>query len=201
VGRLVSPVNGELYGWSTANVTANAWTALNQSTFTQPMHAKHVTVTGITAAEMTGLLNRWGAPAWNRIKSSNFPDRYVRHANSIGRIDPYPFDPYADQQWRIVPGLADAAGISFQSVNAPTRYLRHSGYAIRLDPNDGTAGFRADATFTRVAGLADSGRSSFRSYNFPDRYLRHSGYVLRIDPISASSPAVDRQDATFQIVY
>ena len=134
-----------------------------------------------------------------RLKSYNFPDRFVRHADNIGRIDAYPFDPHQDQLWRMVPGLADSAGVSFESVNYPGRFLRHSDYAIRLDPNDNTAGFRSDATFTRVAGLADGNWSSFRSSNFPDRYLRHANYVLRIDPISASSPAVDRQDATFRI--
>lgn len=50
-------------------------------------------------------------------------------------------------------------------------------------------------------GLADSSWSSFRSYNFPDRVLRHSGYVLRIDPVTASSPIIDRQEATFLITY
>ena len=83
-------------------------------------------------------------------------------------------------------GLADSAGVSFQSVNSPDRYLRHFDYAIRLDVNDNTAAFRGDATFHRVAGLADSTWSSFRSYNFPDRYLRHANYVLRIDPLSTA---------------
>ena len=100
-----------------------------------------------------------------------------------------------------MPGLADSAGVSFESVNFPGRYLRHFNYAIGLDANDGTATFRADATFYRTAGLGDSALVSFRSYNFPDRYLRHSNYVLRIDPISASSATADRQDATFQVVY
>jgi hypothetical protein len=108
-------------------------------------------------------------------------------------------EPPADQQWRLRPGLADPAGVSFESVNLPGRFLRHSGYAMRLDANDNTTQFAADATFSRVAGLADAAWSSFRSYNFPDRYLRHAGYVLRIDPITASSSATDRQDATFKV--
>ncbi|MFI6738895.1 AbfB domain-containing protein [Nonomuraea sp. NPDC050451] len=138
-------------------------------------------------------------PNWVRLKSSNFPDRYVRHADYLGRLDAYPFDPYQDQLWRMVPGLADSAGVSFQSVNFPDRYLRHYDYAVRLDANDNTAAFRADATFYRVAGLADSAWSSFRSYNFPDRYLRHADFALRIDPLSSSSSATDRQDATFRV--
>ena len=42
----------------------------------------------------------------------------------------------------MVPGLADAAGVSFRSVNFPDRYLRQSNLtAMRIDPNDGTAAF------------------------------------------------------------
>ncbi len=123
--------------------------------------------------------------------------RYVRHANHLGRLDAYPFDPHADQLWRMVPGLASSSGVSFESVNYPGRFLRHADYEIRLDANDGTATFCADATFTRVAGLADAAWSSFRSHNVPDRYLRHLNYTLRIDPIST---ATERSDATFRVV-
>ena len=110
-------------------------------------------------------------------------------------------DPTADQQWRIVPGLADPAGVSFQSVNFPTRYLRHYNFALRLDVNDNTATFRGDATFYRTAGLADGAWASYRSYNFPDRYIRHASNLLRIDPLNASSPATARHDATFLVTY
>jgi non-reducing end alpha-L-arabinofuranosidase len=198
-GDSFSPVNNDYYAWSSTNIAANSWTVLNQRTYTPPLSAKHGSILGISSTEYTGLVNRWGTPAWVRLKSSNFPDYFVRHANNIGRIDPYPFDPYQDQMWRMVAGLADPAGVSFQSVNFPTRYLRHSNFAIRLDANDNSAVFRADATFYRVAGLADATWSSFRSFNVPDRYLRHFSFLLRIDPISAASSATDRQDATFRV--
>lgn len=120
------------------------------------------------------------------------------HANSVGRIDVYPFDPYTESQWKLVPGLADSAGVSFQSVNFPTRCLRQYNYDLRLEENDGTAIFAADATFHRTAGLADSAWSSFRSHNFPTRCIRHTGYVLRIDPISTTT---DKADATFHVGY
>ena len=200
-GDSFSPVNAVFYAWQSTDINANAWSALSQRTFTAPINAKHASITPITSAEYTALVNRWGAPQWNRLKSYNFPDRYVRHANFVARIDPYPMDPTADQQWRIVPGLADSAGVSFESVSHPGRYLRHFNYELRLDQNDNTAIFRADATFYRTADLADSAWASFRSYNFPDRYIRHYGYVLRIDPVSASSSTVAKQDATFQITY
>lgn len=122
----------------------------------------------------------------------------MRHAAYTARIDTYPFDPYTDSQWRLVPGLADAAGVSFQSVNYPTRYLRHYDYQLRLDADDGTTAFAQDATFHRVAGLADASWASFRSHNHPTRYIRHAAYVLRIDPIAS---ATDRADATFSVGY
>jgi hypothetical protein len=190
--------NGVFYAWQSGDLSAGTWTAVDQRRYTQPVNSKHCGITPITSAQYTNLLAKWGAPAWNRIKSYNYPARYVRHSNYVGRIDQYPFDPYTDSQWKLVPGLADSAGVSFQSVNYPTRYLRHYNYALQLDVNDGTSTFAGDATFYRTAGLADSSWSSFRSYNYPTRYIRHSDYVLRIDPISTTT---EKQDATFHVGY
>ncbi len=200
-GDSFSPVNGEFYVWRSGNVNTDSWSALTKAQYTQPLNAKHATIAPITATERTNLLSRWGAPTWNRIKSYNYPDHLIRHSSNAGRIDPYPFDPYADAQWRLRPGLADSAGVSFESVNFPGRYLRHSNYVIGLAANDGSALFAGDATFHRTAGLADANWTSWRSHNFPTRYLRHAGFVLRIDVLSSSSPASDRADATFQIGY
>ena len=190
--------NGVFYAWQTSDLASGTWTALDQKTYTQPVNSKHCGIATITTAEYNNLLTKWGSPAWNRLKSYNYPSRYVRHADYKARIDEYPFDLYTDSEWKLVPGLADSAGVSFQSVNYPTRYLRHYSYALQLDVNDGTSTFAGDATFYRTAGLADSSWASFRSYNNPTRYIRHSNYVLRIDPIST---AAERQDATFRVGY
>ncbi|MGW0504579.1 glycoside hydrolase family 43 protein [Micromonospora sp. NPDC003241] len=198
-GDSFSPVNNDFYLWGTSNIGANSWSVLNQRDYTPPLNSKHGSIVGITEAEYNGVVSRWGLPNWVRLKSWNLPDYFVRHSNRAIRIDPYPFDPHRDQMWRMVPGLADSAGVSFESINVPGSFLRHSGYVARLDPNDNSATFRADATFYRTAGLADGAWSSFRSYNFPTYYLRHAGYVLRIDPLSSSSSAADRQDATFRV--
>ena len=47
------------------------------------------------------------------------------------------------------PGLADSAGVSFQSVNLPDSYLRHANYLLRIDPlsASSSAADRQDATF------------------------------------------------------
>ncbi|GAB7189529.1 hypothetical protein NUM3379_02350 [Kineococcus sp. NUM-3379] len=194
-----APRNGYATVWRSTDLATGVWSPLGNAQFTQPLHSKHQTITEISQAEHDALLARWGAPAWNRLKSYNFPDHFVRHANYAARIDQYPFDPHRDSMWRLVPGLADSAGVSFESVNVPGHFLRHAGFVVGLAANDGTAGFRADATFHRTAGLANSGWTSFRSHNVPTRYLRHSGFALRIDELSASSPAGERADATFRI--
>ncbi|MGW5253183.1 glycoside hydrolase family 43 protein [Streptomyces sp. NPDC004012] len=190
--------NGVFYVWQSGDLSTGTWTALDQKTYTQPVNSKHCGIRAITSAEYSELLAHWGTPSSNRLKSYNHPARYLRHADFVGRIDEYPIDPYLDSEWKLVPGLADSAGVFFQSVNYPTRRLRHYDYELRLDADDGTSTFAGDATFYRTPGLADSGWASFRSYNFPTRYIRHSDYVLRIDPIST---ATDRQDATFRVGY
>jgi hypothetical protein len=190
--------NGVFYAWQSSSLASGTWTALDQKTYTQPVNSKHCGIATITTAEYNNLLTKWGAPAWNRLKSYNYPARYVRHSDYVGRIDEYPVEPYKDSLWTLVPGLADSSGVSFRSVNYPTRYLRHYNYALQLDVNDGTSTFAGDATFYRTAGLADASWASFRSYNNPTRYIRHSNYVLRIDPVST---ATEQQDATFRVGY
>ncbi|NJP99675.1 glycoside hydrolase family 43 protein [Streptomyces zingiberis] len=200
-GDSFSPNNAELEVWTSNDISRDAWSRVGKFSYTQPLNAKHATICPITTAEHDNLVARWGTPSWRRVRSYNEPDRFIRHQNSAARIDAYPFDPYPESQWRLVAGLADPAGVSFEAVSAPGSFLRHSGYALRLDRNDGSAGFAGDATFHRAAGLADASWTSFRSHNYPSRYLRHANYVLRIDEIGAGSPAGDRADATFQITY
>ncbi|MFF5437953.1 glycoside hydrolase family 43 protein [Streptomyces achromogenes] len=190
--------NGVLYAWQTTDLAAGTWTPVDQRLYTHPVNAKHCTIAPITSTEYGNLVARWGTPAWNRLKSYNQPARYVRHADYTARIDTYPFDPYTDSQWKLVPGLADTAGVSFQSVSHPTRYLRHYDYRLRLDVNDGSTAFAQDATFHRVPGLADPSWTSFRSHNNPTRYIRHYDYALRIDPVTTTT---DRADATFSVGY
>ncbi|GIJ32712.1 glycoside hydrolase family 43 protein [Verrucosispora sp. WMMD703] len=157
---------------------------------------RHGSILNLTAAEESAVLGRWGAttPA-NRIQAYTHQDRYVRHANYDVRIDAN-VSPAQDAQFRVVPGLADAAGVSFESVNYPGHYLRHYGFDFVLAANDGSSVFAADATFRQVAGLGNTSWSSFRSYNYPDRYVRHYNYQLRLDPIN---DAQARADATFRL--
>ncbi|MCF4120982.1 AbfB domain-containing protein [Antribacter sp. KLBMP9083] len=144
------------------------------------------------------LLHAPAATGINRLQSYNFPDRYIRHANNVGRIDPN-VSPAADAQFRLRRGLVPGSSgrVSFESVNFPGYYLRHYAYEIRLERHDGSATFAADATFQQVASPLSSAHVMFRSHNYPDRYLRHLNYVLRVDPLSSDQV---RADASFRVV-
>lgn len=200
-GDSYAPRNPVFYAWETTNIAGNAWTPLSMRKYNAPMNAKHSTITKVTAAELNNLIAYWGNPTWNRLKSYNYPDRFVRHASFAGRIDQAPIDPLDDSRWRLVPGLADANAVSFESVGFPGYYLRHVNFKLVVNKNDSTAAFKNDATFYKANGLADAGWTSFRSFNFPDRYIRHVAFSLQLDPITTSSPTTDKQDATFKILY
>ncbi len=140
-------------------------------------------------------------PTGNRsLRSVNFPDRYVRHRDSLGYLDPVSAtSAAADRQaatFTIGAGLANANCYTFQSVNPAGRYLRHYNNRLVLATSDGTATFRNDATFCGRAGLSGSG-ISFESYNYPGFYLRHYNYEVRIDRNDGS--AALRADASFTV--
>ncbi|NED15445.1 glycoside hydrolase family 43 protein [Streptomyces sp. SID9124] len=156
---------------------------------------RHGSILTLTAAEESRVQARWAATPAQRLRSANYPDRYVRHQNFGVRIDAN-VSPAQDAQFRLRPGLAGSGTVSFESVNYPGYYLRHTGQEVRLALNDGTAAFAQSATYRRVAGLADTAQSSFQSYDAPDRYLRHYAFQLRLDPIA---DATGRGDATFRV--
>jgi GH43 family beta-xylosidase len=133
-------------------------------------------------------------PTPYRFASHNFPDRYVRHANFRARIDVAPT--LADSQFRIVTGLAGSGTISLESANFPGYFLRSRNFELWLERNDGSSGFRNDASFYRRAGLANAAGVSFESFTNPGRYLRHYAYLMYVQPIATD---LDRADATFAL--
>jgi hypothetical protein len=128
-----------------------------------------------------------------RLKSHNFPDRFVRHWEYRARVEAN-VNPLADSQFRVVPGLNGSGTVSLESTNFPGYFLRHRNYEFWVDRNDGSAGFRADASFFRRAGLASSSGVSFEAQNFPGQYLRHNGTNVNL---TTASDTVARADATF----
>jgi hypothetical protein len=130
----------------------------------------------LSVAVMLGVLPLAGAvPAGgqsedgNSFRSWNFPDHYIRHRNSLGRIDKIVASDKLgrnDGTFRIVPGLAGQCR-SFESVNYPGHFLRHQNYRLKLAPRSDDELFRKDATFCFRTGLASSQARSFESFNIP----------------------------------
>jgi GH43 family beta-xylosidase len=130
-----------------------------------------------------------------RLASYNYPDRYIRHWEYRGKLEPN-VTTLADSQFRIVPGLAGSGTVSLESANFPGYYLRHKNYELWVERNTGTATFTNDAAFYQRAGLASSSAVSLESLNFPGRYVRHSQGLLYLQPVATST---DRADATFTL--
>ncbi|MET9932553.1 MULTISPECIES: AbfB domain-containing protein [unclassified Streptomyces] len=109
-----------------------------------------------------------------RVTTPGYTNRYLRHqdgaaftevvdANSAGLLK-------NDATWKIVPGLSNSACYSFESRNYPGQYLRHRDFRVYKEAGDGSALFRADATWCAVRG---SGGVRLSASNFPGQYLRH----------------------------
>ena len=137
-------------------------------------------------------------PASVRFGASNISGAYIRHFNGRARIDTN-VNPAADDQWRMVPGLADPLAVSFESINFPGQFLRHRNGEVWRDANDGSALYKADATWKPRIGWSDPSNISFESYNFPGNFMRHRNSLLYSEPVRNSSPALDKADATFVI--
>ncbi|MDM5276216.1 glycoside hydrolase family 43 protein [Paenibacillus silvae] len=129
-----------------------------------------------------------------KLESFNVPGSFIRHYNYQARIDSS-ISPAEDAQFRIVPGLANTSGISFEAINYPGYFLRNNNGSILLVKNDGSAAFKNDATFKRVNGLANASWSSYASFTNPNLYLRHYDNILRLQPVVTT---LDKQDATFR---
>jgi hypothetical protein len=129
-------------------------------------------------------------------RSTNFPDRFVRHQNFLGELTPIVSElDKNDATFNVVPGLADNRSVSFESVNFPNHFLRHQDFRIKLQERPAQVDqlFNADTTFRVRAGLSDATACSFVSFNFPDRFIRHRDFHLFLEP--ADLPP----DATFKV--
>ncbi|MBJ7298552.1 MAG: AbfB domain-containing protein [Dolichospermum sp.] len=133
-------------------------------------------------------------------QSYNFSDRYIRHRNFLGYLEPISDElGRKDATYKLVPGLANSKCSSFESVNFPGHFLRHENFRLKLGRRINQALFMEDATFctkTRLFGDNTSSRS-FESLNFPGHYIRHKNFELWIDPSDGSD--LFRKDATFSI--
>jgi hypothetical protein len=121
------------------------------------------------------------------------PNEFIRHAYGRVRVDAN-VTPFADMQWKVVPGLADPSAVSLESVNFPGQYLRHRDGEVWKEALGDGADARADATWYRRPGLSDPSLTSFESYNSPGEYLVQRDSLLFTEPVAES----DHGAATFR---
>src|SRR5687768_16515305 len=73
------------------------------------------------------------------LESVNYPGSYVRHQDSLGRLDPVtassPTQSKLDATFTVVNGLASPSCYSFQTRDG--RFLRHRDWRLRIDTNTG----------------------------------------------------------------
>ncbi len=130
-----------------------------------------------------------------RLRSHNFPDRYLRHWEYRVKLEPNVSN-LADSQFRIVPGLAKADALSLESANFPGYYLRHRGDELWVDRSDGSdavqgrrhlrAPVRPRGRIQAVAGVAELSRPVRSAPGRP-------GLPRRV------TDDTGRQDATFEL--
>jgi hypothetical protein len=111
-----------------------------------------------------------------RATTAGSTTRYIRHQNNNAVTSVIAANSAAldknDGTWIVRRGLASNACVSFESRDFPGDFLRHFNFQLVRQPMDGTAIFRADATFCPQAGRSGTG-TSFASFNFPTRFIRH----------------------------
>jgi hypothetical protein len=115
-----------------------------------------------------------------RATTSGYTDRYVAHTGSTvnTQVVSSSSTTALKQQasWTVRAGLSNSACFSFESKDTAGSYIRHNNFVLLLNANDGTKGFKEDATFCSIAGLNGQG-NSIRAWGYPTRYIRHYSNV------------------------
>ncbi len=140
------------------------------------------------------------------LASINFRTRAIRHRDFLAELTEVTNDQDAsDGRFSIRHGLADDAGVSFESVNFPNFFLRHQDFRLKLQQNSGDDLFKHDATFFWRPGLSSIGnhsaadQCSFESVNLPGLFIRHRDFHLFVEK-SSVNPGSFNEDATFGIL-
>ncbi|MCJ2013900.1 AbfB domain-containing protein [Methylobacterium sp. J-076] len=155
--------------------------------------------TGTGTGTTGGAVTAAGTPV--SLQASNFPTYYLMNAGGTVKLA-VPGSTADRQQatFRVVTGLT-GQGVSFASSTTAGQYLRHQNFQGYVQGNDGSDGFKQDATFTQVNSLAGScsctsGQCvSYQSVNYPGMYLRHRNFSLGLAQPDGSD--LFKQDASF----
>jgi hypothetical protein len=139
-----------------------------------------------------------------RVVTPGWTNRYLRHRDGLGFTEVVDGGSNAllkaDATWKVVPGLSNSACYSFESRNFPGGFLRHRDYRTRMEGNDGSAVFKADATFCASQG---NGGVRLAAANFPEQYLRHINSEVYLATPGGSrawdNPATFTEDTTWSV--
>ncbi|MFI9006045.1 AbfB domain-containing protein [Actinosynnema sp. NPDC053489] len=140
-----------------------------------------------------------------QVTTWGYTDRYLRHADSLAHTEVVTAGSAAllkaDATYTVRRGLADSSCYSFESVNFPGRFLRHANGRVGIAPDDGSALFRADATFCARPGVGGTG-VTLESINVPGWYLRHyesQVYIASGGDTGANRPQTLTADSSWNL--
>ena len=142
----------------------------------------------LSGSATAGLIN-----SESSFQTFNFPDRFIRHANWLGFVEPAQGNS-GSITYRVVPGLGGRC-VSLESADHPGHFLRHQDWRIKLSPLDSDGNMRADATFCMVPGMASTAGVSFEAISAGGHFIRHRNFELWLDRPDGSDQY--RNDATF----
>lgn len=117
----------------------------------------------------SGLLGSWALDGTGK---------KIRHDGAAVRLDKR-VKPHQDGNWLRIPGLA-GVGASLQSENLPGHFLREKDGALVLEADDGSAGFKAAATFHQRPGFTNEWAKSFESHSRPGLFIRQKDGALQV---------------------
>ena len=138
------------------------------------------------------------SPGPASLESANIGGFFASSADALGILEEVksqsPQTVRASATFDVVRGLADPDCYSFRLGNG--QYLRHSSWRVRSDPNDGSALFKADATFCRRGGFVKDS-VALESFNYPGWFLRHRNMQLWVDQNDGTEQF--RADRSFRV--
>jgi hypothetical protein len=183
----LTPVADHTAGGDSAHgvLTPESWAPTSTATARSSASARNGSANSVTAGTLSA-----GSAVSLRVTTPCCTASYIRHQGNMVVTSVVTSSSSNssknDASWVVRRGLANSSCISFESKYYPGNYLRHSSFHIYRQPVDGTALFRADATFCPTAGKNGTG-TSFASYNYPTRFLRHYNNMLYIASNGGSS--------------
>ena len=99
--------------------------------------------------------------------------------------------------WKMVPGLGDSGGVSFESVSRPGCYLKRELEEVRVEALKGaSASFAEEATFYERPGFSDERWTSFESMSGAGEFLMQANGRFRVCGMSEEKM---REAATWRI--